>query len=99
MGNAVLRLPNTAMVAISLKEFVETGGFGPVELGQSRAQVRASLGEPDDLGGTSRKYPEPAVWKYGSFELHFPPPKNSLWLIHVDHFDVPSGGFSSPAAR
>lgn len=80
------------MVTISLKNFVQTGRFGSVALGQSRAQVRTSLGEPDDLGGTSRKHRKPAIWKYGSFELHFPPPGDSLSLIHVDHFDIQLGG-------
>lgn len=80
------------MVTISLKDFVATGRFGSVVLGQSRAQVRSFLGEPDDLGGTSRKHREPAIWKYGSFEFHFPPPEDALRLIHADHFDVPSGG-------
>ena len=80
------------MIEVSLKHFVETGRFGTVALGQSRAQVRAALGEPDDLGGTSRKHREPAIWKYGGFELHFPPSGDSLELIHVDHFDLPSGG-------
>lgn len=80
------------MVTISLKDFVQTGRFGSVALGQSRAEVRSFLGEPDDLGGTSRKHRKPAIWKYGGFEFHFPPPGDSLSLIHVDHFDIPLGG-------
>lgn len=80
------------MVTISLKDFVQTGRFGSVALGQSRAHVRSFLGEPDDLGGTSRKHRKPAIWKYGSFEFSFPPPGDSLTLIHADHFDIPSGG-------
>ena len=52
-----------AMVQVSLKDFVQTGRFGPVALGQSRAELRAHLGEPDDLGGTSRRHHKPRIWK------------------------------------
>jgi len=57
-----------------------------------RAQVESSLGVPDDMGGTSRKYRKPSIWKYGDVELHFIPGADSLFLIHLDDFDVPSGG-------
>jgi hypothetical protein len=77
---------------VSLKDLIETGHFGPVNLGMSRAQVETSLGAPDDVGGTSRKYRKPSIWKYGDVELHFVLGGDSLWLIHLDDFDVPSGG-------
>lgn len=35
-----------AVVRVSLKDFVQTGRFGPVALGQSRAELRAHPGEP-----------------------------------------------------
>lgn len=41
------------------------------KLGITREQLRALLGEPDAKGGTSRKYPRPAIWKYGTTEYHF----------------------------
>jgi hypothetical protein len=77
---------------VSLKDLIQTGRFGSVRLGMSRAQVESSLGVPDDTGGTSRKYRRPSVWKYGDVELHFVPGSDSLWLIHLDDFDIPSGG-------
>ncbi len=52
-----------AMVRVSLKGFVQTGRFGPVALGQSRAELRAHPGEPDDLGGTSRRQRKLRIWK------------------------------------
>ena len=77
---------------VSLKELIQTGRFGSVILGMSRAQVESSLGVPDDVGGSSRKYRKPPIWKYGDVELHFVPGGDSLFLIHLDDFDVPSGG-------
>ena len=37
----------------------------------SSDDLRAALGEPDDVGGTSRKYRKPAIWVYGGLEFHF----------------------------
>jgi hypothetical protein len=42
----------------------------------TREEVVAALGPPDDVGVTSRKYPTPAIYKYGAIELHFEPWKN-----------------------
>lgn len=42
-----------------------------IELGMTREEVIAILGEPDVKGGTSRKYPIPHVFKYGDIELWF----------------------------
>ena len=77
---------------VSLKELIETGRFGSVRLGMSRAQIESSLGAPDDVGGASRKYLAPSIWKYGDVELHFVPGADSLCLIYLDEFDIPSGG-------
>ena len=54
----------------SLKELIESGGFGPVKLGMTREEVESSLDAPDDVGGTSRKYQKPSIWKYGDIELY-----------------------------
>jgi hypothetical protein len=37
----------------------------------SREEIVAVLGQPDDVGVTSRKYRTPAIYKYGEIELHF----------------------------
>ncbi len=79
---------------VSLKSLIETGGFGPVRLGMNREQVENCLGAPDDVGGTSRKYPKPSSWKYGDMEFHFVPGADSLLLIHLDDFEIPGGGKS-----
>ena len=37
----------------------------------TQEKIRERLGEPDDMGGTSRKYPHSVIWKYGEIELFF----------------------------
>ncbi|MCM3869444.1 MAG: hypothetical protein ND895_01935 [Pyrinomonadaceae bacterium] len=80
------------MMSVSLKEFIETGYFGAVCLGMNRTQVENILGIPEDTGGTSNKYRNPSIWKYGDVEFHFEDGADNLWLIHLDDFDVPSCG-------
>jgi len=53
-----------------------------VKIGMTRDEVKATLGEPDDISIGTRKYPRPCVWKYGTVELHFYYPTNGgLWLV------------------
>ena len=80
------------MIDISLKDFVRCGRFGPVALGQSRADIRAALGEPDDVSAPTGKRRVPPIWKYGDFEFHFFERADALAMIFIDHFDVPRGG-------
>ncbi len=80
------------MVKASMQDFLQSGQLGPIRLGMSRTQVRELLGDPDDIGGTSRKYRVPATWKYGDIELHYERGKDQLVLIHADDFNVLSGG-------
>ena len=80
------------MIQVSLKDFIRTGDFAGVRLGSTEAEVKALLGEPDDVGGTSRRQRRPLIWKYGDFEFHFPPDGDRLWMIFIDEFDIPRGG-------
>jgi hypothetical protein len=77
---------------VSLLAFLESGEFGGVHLGMSRAEVEGLFGPPDDVGGTSRRYRVPSIWKYGSFELHFQRPSGVLALVYSDHLGDLSGG-------
>ncbi len=52
------------------EKFVSTGDICPIRLGMSRDEVRAVFGEPDDVGGTSRKRRMPGIWVYGGLEFH-----------------------------
>ena len=42
-----------------------------VPFGATRENVKELLGEPDKVGGTSRKQRIPTVYKYGATELFF----------------------------
>jgi hypothetical protein len=59
------------MMRVSLERFLRTGQLGDLTPGMSRGQIHALLGDPDDVGGTSRKYRRPCIWLYGSIELCF----------------------------
>jgi hypothetical protein len=50
----------------------------------SREDVIQLLGQPDDIGGTSRKYPTPRIYKYGDIELHFTPYKNGRLVFAMN---------------
>jgi hypothetical protein len=67
---------------------------GQIREGMTRAELRALLGDPDDVGCTSRKYKEPSIWKYGEVEFAFPAARSAreaeahgLWLVYVDSFE------------
>ena len=45
---------------------------GRIRLGMTRQELEGVLGVPDDVGGTSRKYRIPSIWKYGDVEFVFP---------------------------
>jgi len=67
---------------------------GQIREGMTRIELRALLGEPDDVGCTSRKYKIPAIWKYEDVKFAFPPASSAreaksggLWLVYVDSFE------------
>ncbi len=68
------------------ERFSSTGDICPVKLGFSRDEVRRVLGEPDDVGGTSRKHRRPRIWRYRDLEFHFS--GDGLSLIYQE---TPSG--------
>ena len=67
------------------EKFASNGDICPIRLGMSRDDVRAAFGEPDDVGGTSRKRQKPAIWVYGGLEFHFDyTAGDELFLIYRD---------------
>ena len=65
--------------------FKANGDICPLRLGSSREQVRAVLGEPDAVSGTSRKHRTPAILRYKELEFHFgPQPEENLSLIYME---------------
>ena len=70
--------------------FQTTGDICPIRLGITRDELKAILGEPDDLGGTSRKQVTPLIWKYDELEFHFGHGSDGLlWLIYSEVDGVP----------
>jgi hypothetical protein len=47
-----------------------------LRVGMTRQEVVEAIGEPEDTGGTSRKYKTPSCYKYGEIQLFFQPWKN-----------------------
>ena len=56
---------------VSLIEFLQTGFLGDLRPGMSKDEVRVLLGEPDAIGGMSRKYPQGHLFLYGTVEIYF----------------------------
>jgi hypothetical protein len=57
------------VIELRLEELLSKGATGVLRRGALRQDIECVLGAPTDLGGTSRKYPKPAVLKYGDLEL------------------------------
>jgi hypothetical protein len=53
-----------------MREFLRTGQFGPVTLGDSADTVRAVLGEPTDWYDPPEPW-NPGFWRYGDVEFYF----------------------------
>ncbi len=67
------------------RRFRATGDISPVRLGQTREDIRALFGEPDDKGGFVRRCRLPCIWKYQELEFHFEPDtKGELVLIYSE---------------
>jgi hypothetical protein len=64
-------------------EFQRTGQVGALRLGATRDDIRALFGEPDQVGGVTRKHKQPRLWKYGPVEFHFGP-DDRLFLVYLD---------------
>jgi hypothetical protein len=72
------------------ESFRVTGDICPVRLGMTRDELKAILGEPDNVGGTTRKHPTPAIWKYNDVEFHFELGSHGkLWLIYREFDNLP----------
>lgn len=53
-----------------------------LRVGMLREHLVELLGEPDAVGGSTRKYPEPSIYKYRNIEFHFSPWRcGGLWLV------------------
>jgi hypothetical protein len=74
------------MSQISLKEFLITGTFGPIELGATRQQLIDILGKPQRWG-TQKDQASAEIWRYSWIEFYFPHGGDGLYMILCDHLD------------
>lgn len=56
------------MIEISLLNFIKTGKFGSVEIGQSIEYIKSTFPQPDDIWDADN---DTYIWRYGVFEFHF----------------------------
>jgi hypothetical protein len=79
------------MIEISMKEFIQAGRFGAVDLGASREIVLQRLGDPDDCSvKLSRKNRKPVIYKYGGVELYLGEDNDAVEMILIDDFETTS---------
>jgi hypothetical protein len=64
---------------------------GEIHLKLTRDELFPLLGSPDDVGGTSRKFCFPCIWKYGEVQFVFPSARNAteatgqgLTYVYID---------------
>lgn len=72
------------MVSVNTSEFLTHGKIGVIVLGMNANTVKEVLGEPDNVGGESRKYKWPNIWLYGDFQLIFDKVERKLNMIVVE---------------
>lgn len=80
----------------NLKEFLQTLKLGEIHLDQHEDEVASILGKPDYVGGTSREYRRPSLWKYGDIEMyldHETREVNSI-VINLWKPEYPNGGYA-----
>jgi len=81
---------------VNLKDFLLTLILGRIHLGQRADDVVAILGEPECVGGASRKHRWPPIWKYGDIELLFDYRTRQINMVVINFWEQkhPSGGAS-----
>src|SRR5262245_40920193 len=66
-----------------IRQFLSNGQLGPIRPGLSATEIRSVLGEPERVGGGSRRHRGPCVWRYGDVELGFASPDGALYYISI----------------
>lgn len=84
-----MKLPHK--IPINLLDFIKTGKFDYIKLGQTREWIFNNFPDPDWLTDNPDTYANP-IWQYGNIEFHFS--DNQLSLIYSDYIDTLDGGDS-----
>lgn len=69
---------------VSLPEFLDTGGFGPLRPGASRRQILSACGRPSEIGIRWRRN-RAGYWFYGSIELGFTGASNTVSYVQIEN--------------
>lgn len=72
---------------ISLLQWIQSGKFGPLQIGDSRQKVLETFGEPPNW--MTEPIPKSPIWKYGDIEFYFQ--NDILWMILLDDFRFSRG--------
>jgi hypothetical protein len=78
-------------ITIDLLEFVKSGQFDFIKLGQTKEWILQNFPDPDGFDDSAAVYAHP-IWRYGNIEFHFS--QNELTSIYSDYIDELSGGSS-----
>ena len=71
---------------VFLRDFLARGVVPEAPFGCDRQHLESAFGPPEATGGTSRKYRQPIIWKYGDIEFSFSRETGGMDLIHIDGF-------------
>ena len=74
---------------ISLRDWLATGKFGAIQIGDNRDDVAACFGAPKNWSTPAKIPATAAIWKYGDVEFYFN--DETLWMIFADDFEIPIG--------
>jgi hypothetical protein len=78
-------------ITIDLLEFIKTGKFDHIKIGQTKQWMLNNFPDPDDFQDSPDMHNNP-IWRFGNIEFHFN--KEELFLIHSDYIDTLDGGES-----
>ena len=83
---------NRIKVNLDFLEFIKTGKFGFLKLGETKTEIENQGFPPEDwINGKSKETSK--IWRYGNIELHFNE-RNKLNGIFTDYVSEISGGES-----
>jgi hypothetical protein len=71
-------------LTVSLPEFLDTGGFGPLRPGASRRQIASACGRPSEIGTRWRRN-RAGYWFYGSIEIGFAEASETVSYVQIEN--------------
>lgn len=71
-----------SLIHIDFLEFIKTGRFDCIKLGQKKDYILNNFKNPDSVWNDTS---ENSIWLYGNIEFHFA--ENELYMIFSDHFN------------